>query len=94
MADNNLTDGEMDDFRQRAFLMPDDEIAELLEELAKRELGLLESDSIQQNEDFRQRVLNNAAALTAAAERFHPKGWNINQVQTEKPGTETSEDEL
>lgn len=87
-----LTAEEQDEVRQRAFFMPDERASELLEELAKREVQLLTDPRFGSDPARRDEILWNVAALSAAAERMAPTGWDVSPGRRGTPGSGKPED--
>lgn len=81
-----LTPEEQEELQESVALLSDEEVSSAMEELAVRELHLLESPSFSEGEP-RRRTIRYAAALSAAAERL-----SVTQGRTERQVSGTSPD--
>ena len=85
MDDGSLSTEDAVLLREMVSAMKDDQVWRTLEDLAKREISLLEDERIGGDPEMRQATLWNAAAMIAAAETF------VTQVRTDLPASGTSE---
>jgi hypothetical protein len=92
MADdeNGITDQDEVELQIMVERMTLPQIVETLEDLAKREKGLLSNKTVSEDEELKEITLWNFATLCAAIGKFQ----EIIQAHIEKPDIETSEDPL